>query len=566
MSFLFITIELPTWVLSNNLLIPKYGLGRNIANKNMKWRTLEFNGLIVKYCGAVSAAETMKFTLKNNAVGPEIIAVELSKIQSHYAVIAQTENAIYAAVDHVRSTPIFWKNSKHSHPPVVGHDARKLETKNSKRSYDEEALREVAMAGYVTGSNTLVSSISQLEAGEVRFWCRNTSEIKSAFSYRHWPTEIIENCTKAQHERLGQVIDSAIVRTMNFAGSRPIIVPLSGGLDSRFVLTKLVEHGYGPLQAISYGPKNNPDAEIARLVSKRLRIPWTYLKTPINNYRALLGSELLNRYWEYSDGLSTVPNHQDLIPLITMAKAGDLPENSIIVNGQTGDFLTGGHIPAALACRPTINSDLLIQEIIGKHYGLWKNLMVPENLSYAHDRIRSHLALPEPSTDLSSRTAVALFELWEHKERQAKYVVNGQRIYEFLGLEWGLPLWDREFVEFWRDTTITDKFKQSLYKSWLLHWDYRGVFTEISNKVTAWPTTTSSIIAAMAISLRLVAGRTQRDRIFRYLNYYDRFGDHYKVFGFRTFAQYAQVLRNPTSLYVKAWLQSHGFDIASFAH
>ena len=77
----------------------------------MKWRTLEFDGLIVEYCGAVSAAETMKFTLKNNAVGPEIIAVELSKIQSHYAVIAQTENAIYAAVDHVRSTPIFWKNS-----------------------------------------------------------------------------------------------------------------------------------------------------------------------------------------------------------------------------------------------------------------------------------------------------------------------------------------------------------------------------------------------------------------------------------------------------------------------
>ena len=36
-----------------------------------------------------------------------------------------------------------------------------------------------------------------------------------------------------------------------------------------------------------------------------------------------------------------------------------------------------------------------------------------------------------------------LYEFSEFKNRQTKYVITVQRVYEFFGYEWRLPLWDK---------------------------------------------------------------------------------------------------------------------------
>ena len=532
----------------------------------MKWRTLEAGKISVQYCGTLSAAETVVKFLRETSSDLPTLARKLGEIPEHYAVVGRTSTVTCAVVDHIRSVPIFWRYTERNSGPLVGPDAHILRTSGPMKPFASNELCEVAMTGYVTGPNTLISGLSQLEAGEVRYWQHHLGTTENAFSYRHWPSNEFQLSSGSEYEQLSGAINASFARTMNFAGTRPILVPLSGGLDSRLVLGKLVEHGYSPLHAFSYGPPNNPDAETARLVAERLGVQWRHVQTPTKRCRAFFDSDILKRYWDFSDGLCCTPNHQDLLPLITLTETGEVPENSVLVNGQTGDFITGGHIPDAFNTDATVNTNVLIEEIIAKHYGLWKNLMTSNNLLYAHKRISACLDMPETPTDISATQAAALYELWEYKERQAKYVVNGQRIYDFLGMDWSLPLWDREFTTFWRDTKISHKYKQSLYRTWLQQWNYRGIFTDIDNTITAWPRVASSILACAAIAMRLVTGRKRRDQIFRYLNYFDRFGDHYKIFGFHAFWKHAKNLRNPTSMYTKSWLEYHGVSLDSLVH
>ena len=50
----------------------------------------------------------------------------------------------------------------------------------------------------------------------------------------------------------------------------------------------------------------------------------------------------------YSDNLQVVPNYQDFLVIKKMLKEKILSKDAIIINGQSGDFNTGNHIPEIL--------------------------------------------------------------------------------------------------------------------------------------------------------------------------------------------------------------------------
>jgi hypothetical protein len=71
-------------------------------------------------------------------------------------------------------------------------------------------------------------------------------------------------------------------------------------------------------------------------------------------------------------------------------------------------------------------------------------------------------ALSTPEV-MSRQQAVDAFELWDWQERQAKYIVNAVRLYEYWGYDWWLPLWDSEFVEFWHHVPLRLRLARRRY-------------------------------------------------------------------------------------------------------
>lgn len=72
-------------------------------------------------------------------------------------------------------------------------------------------------------------------------------------------------------------------------------------------------------------------------------------------------------------------------------------------------------------------------------------------------------------------------EYLEFENRQTKYVVNSQRIYDFYNINWLLPLWNKSFIKFWEEVPMQYKINQKLYKDTLRELNLGGVWTKDFN-------------------------------------------------------------------------------------
>ena len=57
-------------------------------------------------------------------------------------------------------------------------------------------------------------------------------------------------------------------------------------------------------------------------------------------------------------------------------------------------------------------------------------------------------------------------------------MVNLQRTYDYLNLNWYLPLWDKSFIKFWKNVPLKFKMKQKLYRETLNELNFSGVWGE----------------------------------------------------------------------------------------
>ena len=129
-----------------------------------------------------------------------------------------------------------------------------------------------------------------------------------------------------------------------------------------------------------------------------------------------------------------------------------------------------------------INKESLVNSIIDKHYILWI-IKHYSHFSIINKYITSRVKHALKLHDIVSKNDLAnIFENWEWKERQSKFIINSCRVYEFYGFEWRLPLWDLEFINFWSRIPLEMRENKKLYKQYILNSNYKNLFSDFNYK------------------------------------------------------------------------------------
>jgi len=69
---------------------------------------------------------------------------------------------------------------------------------------------------------------------------------------------------------------------------------------------------------------------------------------------------------------------------------------------------------------------------------------------------------------LTAEKFVNLTDFWDVSNRQAKFIINSVRAYEFFNYQWRIPLCDIELVSFWLKIPLKHRLENKLYNEYLI--------------------------------------------------------------------------------------------------
>lgn len=393
------------------------------------------------------------------------VSSALERLNGFYAWVRQSGTTLLAGVDHVRSWPLFYGQADGL--LYLSDSAEWVRQQVGDTSIAQMAREEFLLAGYVTGRETLYPNVKQLQAGEyLEARARDgVVEVTTQRYFRFWHIEPVAYDEVALRQGLEEATRNAIRRLTEFAAGRQVVVPLSGGYDSRLIVTMLKELVYDNVLCFSYGVPGNKEAQYSREVAKALQYEWVFVEYSASLWRQAWRSPEAEIYRRRSSNHVSLPHVQDWLAVKQLLEQKAIGSNAIIVPGHTGDFVAGGHIPAFVFKHRRHTENAILESLVENHLSnMPKAGMALAEVDALHGRLRDRI---DSAFDGSSVEAANLYELWDWQERQSKYIVNSVRVYDHFGLEWWLPLWDLDFVRIWETVPLQLRQERAWYKKWV---------------------------------------------------------------------------------------------------
>ena len=137
-----------------------------------------------------------------------------------------------------------------------------------------------------------------------------------------------------------------------------------------------------------------------------------------------------------------------------------LEAHAVFCPGHSGDMLAGSHLRAYMVHYQGLKK--MLKDLRYQHFGL-KTTTVAERRLFSE-------SLKKQFKETEKRFPYQLYEDWDLKERQSKYIVNSCKLWECNGFQYLLPLWDAELTDFFSRLPFEYRLNSKLYRAVLSKW------------------------------------------------------------------------------------------------
>ncbi|MDM8534708.1 asparagine synthase C-terminal domain-containing protein, partial [Clostridiaceae bacterium HSG29] len=312
---------------------------------------------------------------------------------------------------------------------------------------------------YVTGPNTLIKKVKQVEAGQVVVFSRSSFNGEKSFYYKYNHDEIKDFSIQKWKDEFKSVYYEKVAKDLvESLNGKTAVIPLSGGADSRMVAYMLYKYNFKDVICFTYGDINAVQTKISKQVSESFGFDWKFIEYSKETWRELSNSNMFKEFLEYSSNYSSCPHIQDVYAVYYMKKKNLIPKDSVFIPGHSGDMIAGSHLYEEFNNNKVFTRKELLSLIIKKHYPYIK--LGGLSIQDLEERILLNITNKD---SYSSEEASSEFEYFDIIERQGKFICNSLRTYEFFDYEWRIPLWDSRIMDFWSTVPVNLRYERKLY-------------------------------------------------------------------------------------------------------
>jgi asparagine synthase (glutamine-hydrolysing) len=379
----------------------------------------------------------------------------VDQFRGFFSVLFLNVDNLIIITDIVRSFPIFYRVQGNF--ILIAEDIADLINKDN---VDKSAVVEYRLTGYVTGYRTLITDCFQTQGAEIVSFLNSdgTVTVDRIQYYEFDYKSCLEN---ALFDNFDNALLLAFKRLIHFANGRQLVVPLSGGYDSRLIVMMLKRLGYSNVFTFSYGTDYDKEALVSKRVAEDLNFNWEFILYSENKWIDVV--DLRTKYELWSSHYSTQPHVQDFLAVKELRDRKLVEVDAIFVPGHSGDFIAGSHLSNGILNSHIYNEEVCARFIFERHFNLDKDLS-----DVYRSEILSKIKGSFGHRCVSDRKSCAsYFESWDWRERQCKFIVNSIRVYNFFNFDLWLPLWDIDVLNCALSSTLDERLNRKWYIDYL---------------------------------------------------------------------------------------------------
>lgn len=384
-------------------------------------------------------------------------AEKLQTVDGRFSIIITHNKKTYAAVDIMRSMPIYFDEEL----CYLADNAESIRKELGIEKSEIEELRTIELycSTFVSYNNTIYKKIKQLDCSEA---IEISEEGYRIIRYYERDTNIFFEGRKDILEKLDTVTNNMVSRIKEVVGNRPVLLSLSAGYDSRFIACALKQNGIENVTCYSYGRKDSFEPVKSKEIAEKLGYKWLgveYLDD--DNLDILKDKEFLDYCIEHDHTIYL----QNYVAVKKLSQKGLIPKNAICLVGLVNDVTVGHYVPSQKVARQYgYTNKGLARYAVDYRFERFnlskksKKLFVAEVLEVIDKR---HMSVTDYQSFVTFWDELNLG--YGHSRNYPKMNKN----HEFFGCEWLLPCADKELMQFWTSVPAEMRVNHNLFEEYV---------------------------------------------------------------------------------------------------
>lgn len=422
-------------------------------NKGFKWYTnnkgIYFKGFFYDINNEKVEGKKAVDFLRTIITVKEFIKI-CNSLNGMFSIVIIKDGNCYLTSDTTRVFPIFYKKNNNSF--ILSDDINLLIPKE-KIEFDAVAEREFKGFGCCLGNRTLIKDIYQIQSSEYIIFNEDII-IKQGFVFSSATLKYSDKNYYDLKKTIFSKFKNAFQRLLNSLNGKTVVLPLSGGFDSRLIASFLKYYQYENVICFTYGKKGNIDMETSQKVANKLNFKWYFVEYTDEMIDGFIETSVFKSYCKSNFHHSSMLFLQEYFAVKYLKENNLVPKDAVFIPGHDGGALAGGYLVKLIPEK--IRSNTIANDMYSKFFHK-KNKQDKSHI----DIINSNLLKLNPNyLELKPHS---VYEDFIFKEISTKIIFNSANVYDFFGYQYRLPFWDKELLNTFKLIEPKLKINKKIY-------------------------------------------------------------------------------------------------------